>query len=378
MKSEDSMIKRKSMLIAAVFASASLLFVSCGSTPAAEPAPVETEQDATVSEESTEVDNLEEKIEDDNLDDENTKGNEDDPELENRINSLWENIESARNAAIQSGAKNLVPEIFGMAEEEYDRLKNGDASIEELEALNRRYAALKALADAKSKKDRIDEMNLASYRQAEYDKGSALIDELSAENAKDTISQADWESKAIEADNAMTAVLEAGLKARAGEERALALKAQRNANSIKCYVSRKAEYDSLVKAFKEGDVDYVTKNPEGALAKYIKAKEGFESLFNEVSEARSKAQMAIDDAKKRVEASENVAVQADIEKPLGDEPVEGIEEADAKLLEDDDYSKAESAEVELNEEVPEDLADVEEEDSESAENEEEETEQEAE
>ena len=372
------MIKRKSMLIAAVFASASLLFVSCGSTPAAEPAPVETEQDATVSEESTEVDNLEEKIEDDNLDDENTKGNEDDPELEDRINSLWENIESARNAAIQSGAKNLVPEVFGMAEEEYDRLKNGDASIEELEALNRRYAALKALADAKSKKDRIDEMNLASYRQAEYDKGSALIDELSAENAKDTISQADWESKAIEADKAMTAVLEAGLKARAGEERALALKAQRNANSIKCYVSRKAEYDSLVKTFKEGDVDYVTKNPEGALAKYIKAKEGFESLFNEVSEARSKAQMAIDDAKKRVEASENVAVQADIEKPLGDEPVEGIEEADSKLLEDDDYSKAESAEVELNEEVPEDLADVEEENSESAENEEEETEQEAE
>lgn len=372
------MIKRKFMLLAAVFASASLLLVSCGSTPAAEPAPVESEQDTEASNESTEAENLEEKIEDDNLDDEDTKETEDDSELKDKISSLWENIESARNAAIQSGAKNLVPEAFGMTEEEYGRLKNGDASIEDLEALNRRYAALKALADAKSKKDKIDEMNLASYKQAEYDKGSALIDELSAENAADNIPQAEWESKAVEADNAMTAVLEAGLKARAGEERALALKAQRNANSIKCYVSRKAEYDSLVKVFKDGDVDYVTKNPEGALTKYIKAKEGFESLFNEVSEARSKAQMAIDDAKKRVEASENVAVQADIEKPLGDEPVEGIEDANAKLLEDDDYSTVESAEVELNEEVPEDLADIEDEDSENAEDEEEEAEQEAE
>ena len=49
------MIKRKSMLIAAVFASASLLFVSCGSTPAAEPAPVETEQDLTYWKICTEI-----------------------------------------------------------------------------------------------------------------------------------------------------------------------------------------------------------------------------------------------------------------------------------------------------------------------------------
>ena len=68
---------------------------------------------------------------------------------------------------------------------------------------------------------------------------------------------------------------------------------------------------------------------------------------------RAKAQAAIDEAKKRVAASENVAVQADIEKPLGDEPVEGIEEADTKLLEEDDYSEAENAAVDLTaEEVP--------------------------
>ena len=124
-------------------------------------------------------------------------------------------------------------------------------------------------------------------------------------------------------------------------------------HSVKCYVSRKAEYETFVNAFKSGDQKFVTKNPEGALEKYTKAKNGFNELYESVGNARAKAQAAIDEAKKRVAASENVAVQADIEKPLGDEPVEGIEEADTKLLEEDDYSEAESAEVDLTaEEVP--------------------------
>ena len=204
--------------------------------------------------------------------------------------------------------------------------------------------------EAKAKKEKIDALGLASYNQKIYDEGAALIEELSGDN---TLSSAEWGTKAVSANGAMTAVLETGLRAKAREEREAAVEAQKKANSVKCYVSRKAEYETFVNAFKSGDQKFVTKNPEGALEKYTKAKNGFNELYESVGNARAKAQTAIDEAKKRVAASENVAVQADIEKPLGDEPVEGIEEADTKLLEEDDYSEAESAEVDLTaEEVP--------------------------
>ena len=42
-----------------------------------------------------------------------------------------------------------------------------------------------------------------------------------------------------------------------------------------------------------------------------------------------------------------------VTKPLGDEPVEGIESEDAKLLEDDDFSSQASAEIEISETVEE-------------------------
>ena len=209
---------------------------------------------------------------------------------------------------------------------------------------------MKSFAEAKAKKEKIDALGLASYNQKIYDEGAALIEELSGDN---TLSSAEWGTKAVSANGAMTAVLETGLRAKAREEREAAVEAQKKANSVKCYVSRKAEYETFVNAFKSGDQKFVTKNPEGALEKYTKAKNGFNELYESVGNARAKAQAAIDEAKKRVAASENVAVQADIEKPLGDEPVEGIEEADTKLLEEDDYSEAENAAVDLTaEEVP--------------------------
>ena len=46
-----------------------------------------------------------------------------------------------------------------------------------------------------------------------------------------------------------------------------------------------------------------------------------------------------------MEQSAGAAEQADVEAPLGNEPVEGIEAEDAKLLEDDDFSDAGEAAV---------------------------------
>ena len=323
------MIKRKLVMLTAVFAAASLLMVSCGSKKEPEPAPVEDTVDNTAT---------------DSTDDTTT----DTSDSTGGIEGIWNSIDFLRDEAIKAGSDKAAPDAFKAAEDEYNRLKNGNASEEELLALKARYAALKAFADAKAKKEKIDSLELASYNQKVYDEGCALISELDEDK---TISPADFSTKAVAANASMTAVLETGLRAKAREERDAAVAAQKKANSVKCFVSRKAEYETFVNAFKSGDQYFVTKNPEGALEKYTKAKDGFENLYTEVSEARAKAQAAIDEAKKRVAASESTAAQADIDKPLGDEPVEGIEAADTKLLEDDDYSASGNAEVDLTEDA---------------------------
>lgn len=330
------MIKSKIVMLSACFAAASLFMVSCGSKKEPEPAPVEdtTEEPAADSSDSTEGQGEETPAE------ENTDG----------VENIWASIDSSRQNAIDAGAENAAASAFASAEEEYNKLKNGEASDEELLALKARYAALKSLADAKAKKEKIDQLGLASYNQKVYDEGCGLIEEL---DQNTELSAAEWNTKAVAADASMTAVLETGLRAKAREERNAAVEAQKKANSVKCFVSRKDEYKTFVNAFKSGDQNFVTKNPEGALEKYTKAKEGFEGLYAEVSEARSKAQQVIDEAKQRVAASEKTAEQADIDKPLGDEPVEGIEAEDTKLLEEDDYSSSANAEVDLTaEEAP--------------------------
>ena len=329
------MIKRKLVMLTAVFATASLLMVSCGSKKDPEPAPVEDTVDNTAT---------------DSIDD-TTSGNEtttDTSDSTGGIEGIWNSIDSLRDDAIKAGADKAAPDAFKAAEDEYNRLKNGNASEEELLALKARYAALKAFADAKAKKEKIDSLGLASYNQKVYDEGSNLIAEL---DENKNISSAEFSSKAGAANASMTAVLETGLRTKAREVRGEAVEAQKKANSVKCFVSRKAEYETFVNAFKSGDQNFVTKNPEGALEKYTKAKDGFENLYTEVSAARAKAQAAIEEAKKRVAASEGTAVQADIDKPLGNEPVEGIEAEDTKLLEEDDYTQAASAEVDLSDEA---------------------------
>ncbi|MBQ5997914.1 MAG: hypothetical protein IJL70_00400, partial [Treponema sp.] len=66
-----------------------------------------------------------------------------------------------------------------------------------------------------------------------------------------------------------------------------------------------------------------------------------------VSVKRAEAQKAIDEAKEKVLSSENYAVNADHEKPLEGENIEGIEAEDAVLLEADNYESSEALEAEI-------------------------------
>ena len=164
------MFKSKILMLTVFAASASLLMVSCGSAPAAEPAPVE--------------ETAEEKIEEQIPETEPEEISDTDSDSDGTIDSLWDSIDSLRQSAIDSGADKLAPEAFKAAEDEYNRLREGNASEEELLALKARYEALKSFAEAKAKKEKIDALGLASYNQKIYDEGAALIEELSGDKSR--------------------------------------------------------------------------------------------------------------------------------------------------------------------------------------------------
>jgi len=137
------------------------------------------------------------------------------------------------------------------------------------------------------------------------------------------------------------------------KKKELQLEAKKLADGVKASVSRKTDYDAAVKNFKDGDSNYVTGNPEGALANYTKAKESFNGLYNDIADKRAKAQAAIEAAKARVQESENAAIEADAQAPLGDGEVEGIEDENARLLEEDDFTAAENSTVEVSSDIAE-------------------------
>lgn len=313
-----------------------LLFASCKSAPKEQkktetPAPVETPKEETPVEQPKE---------------ETPAAPKSDYSESNA--ALLQKVADARNAAIAAGGDSANPTAYAAAEAEYaaeQKASSDDSSVDLTDALNdliARYNALSSFAQAKAKKDRVDSLNFASYDQSDYDSGSKILDELSSASsniAKGT----DLYKKADIADREFNAVLNAGFKAQAKAARDEAYKAKQNADSVKASVSRKDEYDAAVALFNKGDSEYVTKNPEGAVTSYTSARDSFTKLYTEISDARAKAQAAIDAAKKRVADSQSVATTADTTAPLGDTKVKGIEDENTKLLEDDDFSSSNGA-----------------------------------
>lgn len=328
------MLKFKKLIF--LICSASLFsFIACKSTPEPEPQPAPVE-DVVPEEEPV--------LEEENFVEANK--------------ALFSKVEESRNAALAAGADKLYPEAFKLAEIEYAaetmalETSSQDMSIA-LKDLNNRYLALESYAKAKTKQEKIDTLGFASYNQAEYDSASAILNELSNIEALVSLGST-WYEKSFAADEGFSKVLDTAFRALAKEERLSAFLAKKSADEVKASVSRKAEYDKAVDSFKKGDSKFITKDPEGAYEAYKAAKESFTVLAEEISVARAKAQLAVDAAKQRVAESESKASNADELNPLGDEPVEGIEEADAKLLEEDDFTKAEESIVIIEEILDED------------------------
>ncbi|MBQ5997915.1 MAG: hypothetical protein IJL70_00405, partial [Treponema sp.] len=200
-------------------------------------------------------------------------------------------------------------------------------------------SALEADANARAQADdqyqkalqakaKIDENGFASYSQDDYDNGNSLLSEFETKKNSENVSGKELLDLADSAYGKYQNVLFKAYKKLAKDARLAAFAEKKNADSVKAAAAAKSDYSSATEEFKAGDSNYAMQNPESAYNHYIAAKEKFAAIYASVSVKRAEAQKAIDEAKEKVLSSENYAVNADHEKPLEGENIEGIEAED--------------------------------------------------
>lgn len=242
-----------------------------------------------------------------------------------------------------------VTEVTETPVEELDTTED-DAAAKEAERLakleERRKAALEAFENAKAARELIEENGWEEYDQSDYDNGCEKFDRV--EEAYETTGTLDESlfDTALESYEDFKKVLSAAYKKLANEERSAAYEAKQSADSVKAAVARKDDYTKAVDTFKQGDSHYATKNPQAAYECYKTSKESFIELYEDLYEKRAAAQAALEAAKKAVEESAQFAEEADRVAPITEE-IDGIEDEDTVLLEEDEYENPDEAEVEV-------------------------------
>lgn len=237
------------------------------------------------------------------------------------------------------------------AAEEAERKAAEEAEAARLAKLEeQRKAAMEAMANAQAARDLIEENDWQDNDYDDYESGwdkLALVEDSLEANGQ--LDESLFET-AISSYEDFKKVISASYKKLAKEERAAAFKAKQDADSVKAGVSRKEQYTTAVDAFKQGDSHFATQNAQKAYESYKDSKEQFISIYNDVYEKRAAALAALEAAKKAVEESANYAEEADRMAPITEE-IDGIEDEDAVLLEEDEYADPEEAVVEVEEEL---------------------------
>ena len=265
-----------------------------------------------------------------------------------------DNMDNARQNAIDSDADEYAPDYLDSLDEAYydllDRADEGEDVTDECNALAKWYEALAAYVKALDAKETIDDYDLPPLAQAAYNKGCDDLDAFEELFYEEDASADEMLAKGTSAYASFKTVLVALYKDIAKDARADALEAKKDADSVKAAVSEKREYTRGVELFKKGDASYSMNGYEAACDAYDEAYYIFNTLYVDIAIKRSKALAAIEAAKQSVEASAAIAEEADLEAPLTSE-VDGIEDEDAVLLEEDDYADPEDAEIYLDEEL---------------------------
>ncbi len=314
-----------------------LFLISCGSKPAAE------EETPEAPEVTEAVEDLSENIVDEGLSE------------AAKLAQLMEQINDARQAAIDAGAEENCPDQMNKLDYLLNGLKDSDDPDAAAKSIIDRYNLLANYSTAVETKKEIDDNGYDSYAKNDYNRGVGNLEKVEA--AFNAESDDFDKSVFVNAENAVkdfNTVINVAYKKIAKEERENAIEAKKNADSVKAGVARKAEYKEATDLITSGDSLYAMQNAKKAAEKYIDATEKLTFLYQDVSEKRAAAQAAIDEAKKRVAESEKFAEEADVKAPIT-EKVEGIEDEDAVLLEADDYEDPEEAEADIAEELEDEI-----------------------
>ena len=306
-----------------------LSFISCGSKKGAEDTPA---PEAPAVEEPAET--IEETI----------------SEADNDL--AMAGMNAARQAAIDSGAQDYsqfddLEALYAQIKEKADR---GEDVSAECADLAKKYEALAAYVKACELQEKMEDYEIPVLVQGAYDQGCADLEAYEALSADPASSGADQLAKATSAYASFKTVFATLSKELAKDARDEALAAKKDADSVKAGVSQKKDYNKAVDLFKRGDASYSMMGFESAFDYYDQSYDIFTALYEDISEKRAAALAAIEAAKKSVEESAAVAEEADLESPLtGD--VDGIEDEDAVLLEEDNYANPEDAEAYLSDDI---------------------------
>ena len=316
-----------------------LFFISCGSKPA----PEEVEPEAPVVEENVEP---ETPIVDET---DNTIEPETEQLSEEELAALIAKIDEAREVAILAGAEKNAPDLLNSIDGIYEKAKEENLQ-DNADSLILKYSILASYAKAKNAKIEIDENNLSGFAQKNYDEGVICLQKVEEALANIEEIEPNAQKDAESAYSNFTNVITIAYKKLAKEQRNLAYEAKVKSDSVRAGVSQKERYKEATDNFKSGDTLYSMQSPKKALEKYELAAQQFTELYEEVSEKRAAAQAAIEAAKRKVQESSQFAEQADEESPIT-EKLDGIEDADTVLLEEDDYENPEDAEADISEDI---------------------------
>ncbi len=316
-----------------------LFFISCGSKPA----PEEVEPEAPVVEENVEP---ETPVVDET---DNTIEPEAEQLSEEELAALIAKIDEAREVAILAGAEKNAPDLLNSIDGIYEKAKEENLQ-DNADSLILKYSILASYAKAKNAKIEIDENDLSGFAQKNYDEGVICLQKVEEALANIEEIEPNAQKDVESAYSNFTNVITIAYKKLAKEQRNLAYEAKVKSDSVRAGVSQKERYKEAADNFKSGDTLYSMQSPKKALEKYELAAQQFTELYEEVSEKRAAAQAAIEAAKRKVQESSQFAEQADEESPIT-EKLDGIEDADTVLLEEDDYENPEDAEADISEDI---------------------------
>ena len=265
-------------------------------------------------------------------------------------------IDDARKLALDAGVKDYEPEKLQAIDALYDKIKaksdNGEDISADSKDLADRYAALAAYVKACQVNEDIDDTDMVDLAEAMYDKGyEELLAYEDLFNDPNSTGKAQLE-KANAANTTLTAVYAIIFKQMTKDARADALLSKKDAESVRAQIAQKDKYNKAVDLFKKGDSAYTMMAYDRAYDNYIDATDLFDELYDDIAEKRAAAQKKIEEAKLKVKESEDYALQADKKAPMKTK-LEGIEDEDAVLLEEDDYEDPSKAEADLPETVKE-------------------------